>query len=490
MKHRGRHRRRRRGRALRASLAGTALALTAAATLISTSQAAGGETPGALSSITSAGELRSLQLRETLTDRTELHTLANEMGGGVGVDEVLRSANHAMRNEGDCFATEKDNLPVEPVSARAYCWEPGDAVSDKWVPRSVTTSRNNQVIASGWTHSGVESDTPGGDTTSADGTGTAGAGTAGRGTDGAGADGTGTGATDDEGLARVAFVDASDPANLRYRWVLLVVPTAGAQGFEGLRSRLGGMAWYEDKLIVTARGPESRGRQDDSLYVFDLARFLRPDVTDSDVIGRTGDGWSAHHYRYALPAVAAYTPPAGGGCDARDNDGVPCFGSLSLDRTLTPPTVVANERFRPSREEPARVWRYALDITGDRTGLLTTTGRESSTVATEAYETEATGVRGVLAHKGDWYVDQAAEKRDEHGTLWRQDEDGAEAVKCPEGASSGKSGSDLESYACWGRHTASLSYSPETGEMWTLTGPVPERVLYAVKLSDVDSALS
>lgn len=35
-----------------------------------------------------------------------------------------------------------------------------------------------------------------------------------------------------------------------------------------------------------------------------------------------------------------------------------------------------------------------------------------------------------------------------------------------------------------------LSYSPETGEVWTLTDPIPERVLYAVRLSDVDSALS
>ncbi|MFF6784642.1 hypothetical protein [Streptomyces sp. NPDC012510] len=453
MKHRGRHRRRRRGRALRASLAGTALALTAAATLISTSQAAGGETPGALSSITSAGELRELGLRETLTDGTELHSLADEMGGGVGVDEVLRSANHAMRAEGDCFASEKQNLPAEPEAARAYCWEPADAVDDTWVPRSVTTSRDNQVIVAGWTHS-ADDDRAG---------------------------------TDDEGLTRVAFVDARDPASLRYRWVLLVVPKADGQGFDGLRSRLGGMAWYEDKLIVTARGPESGGRQDDSLYVFDLARFLRADMTDSEVIGKVGDGWSAHHYRYVLPAVAAYSPAAGGGCDARDNDGVPCFGSLSLDRTATRPSVVATESFRPGREEPARVWRYALDTTADRTGLLATTGRESDVAATEAYRTEATGVRGVLSHGGRWYVGQAGEGRDGHDTLWRQDEDGAKAATCAENKADEKSG--LRSYACWGRHTASLSYSPETDEVWTLTDPIPERVLYAVKLSDVDGTL-
>lgn len=461
MKHRGRHRRRRRGRALRASLAGTALALTAAATLISTSQAAGGETPGALSSITSAGELRALQLRETLTDEAGSRTLAEETGGGVGLGEVLGSANHAMRAEPDCFSTEKGDLPVEPVTARAYCWEPGDAVDDRWVPRSVTTSRDNRVIVSGWTHTG-----------------------AGHGT---GANGTGGVRAGDRGLARVAFVDASDPSNLRYRWVLLVVPTAGERGFEGLRARLGGMAWYEDKLIVTARGPQGRGGQDDSLYVFDLAGFLRADVIDSETIGRSGDGWSAHHYRYALPAVASYTPSTGGGCDARDDHGVPCLGSLSLDRTSTPPSVVASERSRPGGEGHTRVWRYALDMTAGRTGLLTTAGRASRAVATEAYETEASGVRGVLAHQGDWYVDQRAEDRGGHGTLWRQDEEGAGAARCSADETDGTS--DIRSYACWGRHTASLSYSPETDEVWTLTAPVPERVLYAVKLSDIADTL-
>lgn len=216
--------------------------------------------------------------------------------------------------------------------------------------------------------------------------------------------------------------------------------------------------------------------------MFDLARFLRADVTDSETIGRSGNGWSAHHYRYALPAIASYSPPRARGCDARDDDGVPCLGSLSLDRTSTPPGIVASERPAPGGARPTRVWRYALDITGDRTGLPAT-GRASMAVPTEAYETEASGVRGVLSHQGDWYVDQAAEKREGHGTLWRQDDEGAEATRCAADGADEKSG--IRSYACWGRHTASLSYSPESDELWTLTDPVPERVLYAVRLSDV-----
>lgn len=48
MSARGRHRRRKRGRALRAVLTGAALGLTAAATMISASQATVGSDPGAL----------------------------------------------------------------------------------------------------------------------------------------------------------------------------------------------------------------------------------------------------------------------------------------------------------------------------------------------------------------------------------------------------------------------------------------------------------
>ncbi|WP_159774295.1 hypothetical protein [Streptomyces sp. HM190] len=445
MKHRGRHRRRRRGRALRASLAGTALALTAAATLISTSQAAGGKTPGGLSSVGSAAELHELRLKESLTDRTALETLTAGMGGRVGVDEVLRSANHTMRDESDCFVTEKGVLPVAPTAARAYCWEAPDAVDDRWRPQSVTTSRDNKVIVSGWTHAGT---------------------TAG-----------------EEGLARVAFVDASDPSHLKYRWVLLVVPQADGKGLKAVRSRLGGMAWYENKLIVTARNPQNSGYRDDSLFVFDLDRFLRADVTDSDAIGKVDRGFSAHHYRYVLPAVASYSPASGETCDARGNDGVPCLTSVSLDRTSTPPSVVANESFTTGSGTAARVWRYDLDTVSDRAGLLGTTGRQGEVEADEAYETKATGVRGVLSHDGDWYVSQAAAKQGRHGTVWRQDEEHARAATCTNGTS------EHQSYACWGLHGGPLSYAPGTSELWTLTAPVPERVLYAVRLSDVESAL-
>ncbi|MEU3791054.1 hypothetical protein AB0F07_14790 [Streptomyces fructofermentans] len=459
MSQRGRHRRRKKGRVLRATLSGAALALTAAATIISTSQAAGSDNPGPLTPVTSSAEIGRLQLRENLADGTALDRLTGAMGGPVGVDTVLDGADHPMRNRADCDAGESAALPVEPAATRAYCWDGGDATTQEWRPQSVTTSGDadrdgrwgdDRVILAGWTRAASAADASVGE----------------------------------EGLARVAFIDASDPDALRYRWVLLVAPTADGEDFAPVHSRLGGMVWYQDKLITTAgdgTGP------DDALLVFDMNRILRADAGGAGV-GRSGDHWSADGHRYVLPAVGSYDLP-GGTCRARDNDARPCFASLSLDRTSTPDSLVANEWFSPGGGEHARIWRYDYSTAGGRTGLLAGTAR-GVVNADEAYETEAVGLQGVLSHRpdgadaADWYTGHTPGGSDRNGTLWRQNESTAKAARC---------GSD-PTYACWGRHTESLSYWQETGELWTLSGRAARgddtgRVLYAVPLADVDGSV-
>ncbi|MGW1526957.1 hypothetical protein [Streptomyces sp. NPDC001588] len=461
MTQRGRHRRKRRGRALRATLAGAALALTAAATLISTSQAAGGDSPGGLTPVTAATETAKLSLHEELTGRSTLDRLSRATGGGVGVHDVLASADRTMRERNACDAAETSALPVKPAATRAYCWADDDATAGDWVPRSVTTSGDAQddgrwgtdrVILSGWTHDGGGSIERAGD----------------------------------RGLARIAFIDANDPARLAYRWVLLVTPRSDGRDFSAVRTGLSGMVWYQDKLYVTDRG---------SLLVFDLHRILKADV-DGPAIGRVHGGYAAHGYRYVLPSIGSYRL-TGGPCSRVDDRGVPCFSALSLDRTSAPDSLVAAERFRRgSTDSPARVWRYPFSTAPGHTGLLAADGLHDVR-ASEAYRTDASGVQGVLSHRhggaarADWYVDRAPSVGGRHGTIWRQDLSGAGAATC----------SADESRACWGRHTASLSYWPQTGEVWTLTagatsggdGPVPGpawgRVLYAVPLASVDDAL-
>ncbi|WP_055616308.1 hypothetical protein [Streptomyces phaeochromogenes] len=466
MTYRGRHRRRTKGRVLRAALSGTALALTAAATIISTSQAAGSDNPGPLTSITSSSEVNKLQLHENLVSGTTLDTLQSGMGGNVGVGAVLDSANHPMRNKAECDATESAALPVEPTATRAYCWDSGDATTQKWLPQSVTTSGdadndgkwgNDRVILAGWTHNDHKAGEP----------------------------------ADDKGLARIAFIDANDPNNLKYRWVLLVAPLSGGNDFGAVRSHVGGMVWYQDKLIVTAKNGADHNN---ALFVFDMNSILRADVNSTE-IGKVSGGWSARGYQYVMPAIGSYNL-TGGACSASNDNAVPCFGSISLDRTSTPDSLVANEWFSSGGSEPARVWRYYYSTASDRTGLLGSNASDNVN-ADEAYETKAVGLQGVLSHKpsgaskADWYTGYAPGTRDRHGTLWRQNESTAKATKCGGGGS----------YACWGQHTESLSYWQETGELWTLTEwaankdneweppVIPERVLYAVPLSEVDGSV-
>ncbi|MFJ7150413.1 hypothetical protein ACIQVT_19765 [Streptomyces sp. NPDC100445] len=443
MKHRGRHRRRRRGAALRGVLAGTALALTAAATLISASQAQVAENPGALKPLTSPADTGPLRLQEHLVPAPTLDRLAAGMGRPVGVDAVLRSADRTLRGAAHCSSDERASLPVAPAPARGYCWDRADGPGEGWRPASVTTSGDadddgvwgtHRVVLAGWTHPA------------------------------------GTGRPAGRSLARVAFVDADDPAHLAYRWVLLVVPARGGRDYRPLASGISGMVWYENKLLVTARTGSA-----DALYVYDLDRVQRTTV-DGPAIGRVPGGWSADGYRYVLPAVGSYRF-ASGRCAA---SGPPCPGALSLDRGTAPDSLVAAEWTEPGGDRHTRLWRYAFSTDPARAGLLATNaaGRVD---AVEAYRTRATGVRGVLSYRKagadhpSWYVGRLPGSRDGRGGMWRQDTAGADAARC---------GPD-SSHRCWARDAGSLSYWQETGEVWSLS----DRMLFALPLADLDRSL-
>lgn len=443
MKHRGRHRRRRRGAALRAVLAGTALALTATATLISVSQAEVTDGPGALKPLSSPADTGRLRLQEQLVPARTLDRLSAAMGGTVGVDDVLASADRGMREGDDCSSADHASLPVAPAPARAYCWDPADTAATDWRPASVTTSGDadddgvwgtHRVLLSGWTHSAT------------------------------------TGRTAERGLARIAFVNADDPARLAYRWVLPVVPVDGGRDYRGLASGVYGMVWYQDKLLVTTRSGSA-----DALYVYDLDRIERTTV-DGPAIGRVPGGWSADGYQYVMPAVGSYRFTAGRCAPS----GPPCTGALALDRSTAPDSLVAAEWTPPDGDRKARLWRYAFSTDPGRGGLLATdaAGRVN---AVEEYRTRAAGIRGVLSYRqagtdrASWYVGRLPGSRDGHGDLWRQDATGAKAAHC---------GSDA-SHRCWAEGAGSLSYWQETGEVWSLS----DRMLFALPLAVLDHSL-
>ncbi|TXS48422.1 hypothetical protein EAO75_15815 [Streptomyces sp. uw30] len=428
MKHRGRHRRRKQGRAVRAFLAGTALALTAAATMISASQATVGDNPGALTPLTRAADTGALRLQEQSVPQATLDGLSSGMGKPVGVSAVLETADRSLRDAAGCTATERSALPVAPTATRAYCWDAADTRT--WRAGAVTTSgdadddgwwNDNRVILSGWNEG-----------------------------------------TADRGLARVSFVDANDLAHLRYASALLVVPVDGGRDYRALTSRLSGMVWYQDKLLVTAA---------DGLYVYDMNRVQRTTV-DSAAVGRVAAGWSAHGHRFVLPAVGSYRLT---GASA-----APHLGGISLDRSTAPDSLVASERTAADSDRPARLWRYDFDKDPARPGLLATDATGSAS-AVEAYETDASGIEGVLSHRASgaqdpaWYVGRAPGSTDRHGSLWRQDAEGAEATRCGE----------QNAPRCWGLQAGPLSYWEATGEVWSQSG----RMLFAMPLESIDGAL-
>ena len=423
MKQRGRHRRQKRGRALRAFLAGTALALTAAATMISASQATVGDRPGALKALAASERTAGLRLQERLVPRSTLDRLAAAMGRPVGVSTVLDDADHSLLGAADCTTGERTALPLAPAATRAYCWDAADTRG--WRAGAVTTSGDadddghwgdRRVILSGWTHQAGRSTKP--------------------------------------GLARVAFVDASDADRLTYAWATLAVPVDGGRDYRGLTSPVSGMVWYQDKLLVTAA---------DGLYVYDMHRIQRATV-DSGAVGRVRGGWAADGARYVLPAVGAYRLTGGNARPA----------AISLDRSTAPDSLVASEWVPADSGRHTRLWRYSFSSDPSRAGLLATDPAGRAT-ATEAYETKTAAVGGVLSHGSQWYLARPADPADGHGTLWRQNARDAKATRC------GSDGTNR----CWAGPSGSLSYWEETGEVWSQSG----RMLYAVPLGSIDGAL-
>ncbi|WP_030313575.1 hypothetical protein [Streptomyces sp. NRRL B-3229] len=431
MKHRGRHRRRRRGRALRAFLAGTALALTAAATMISASQATVAANPGELKSLDSPAETASLRLRESLVPERSLDRLSAAMGRPVGVSAVLDSAERSLRDAIDCTAGEREALPVAPSATAAYCWDAADTRS--WRAGAVTTSGDadddgvwgtHRVILSAWSRTGT--------------------------------------AAHGGGLARVAFVDADDMSRPTYSWVLLAVPVDGGRDYRGLVSQVSGMVWYQNKLLVTASGDGG-----DALYVYDINRIQRAGVR-SDAVGKVRGGWSAHGAQWVLPAVGSYRLTGGDTGGARPD-------YLSLDRSTAPDSLVASEWVSSGDDRGTRLWRYDFSGAAGRAGLLATDAGGYARVH-DAYLTKASGSGPVLSYDSQWYLSRAAGAEGDHGTLWRQTTSGpAKATRC---------GTD-DSRNCWSGESESLSYWEQTGEVWSQSG----RVLFALPLTSIDRSL-
>jgi hypothetical protein len=240
----------------------------------------------------------SIHLRRTDENAADIESAAQHLGRRVGIVGMLAHLNRQATRV--------------PVPGRAvewgFRWNDADVATQRWFPQGITTSADA------------------GDTETHDGD------VAGRrllvtswyskATGGA-----------NQG-SRITVVDLD---TLEYRHVLLVVPERGRHGrvrFEPLLVHAGGLVWCGPYLHVagTRRG---------------LFTCLLEDLIRVDSSGET------FGYRYVLPVRFAYD------AEATDGEEMMRYSFLSLDRTSTPPHLVAGEYGRADMTH--RLVRFPLD---------------------------------------------------------------------------------------------------------------------------------
>lgn len=293
-----------------------------------------------------------LHLMRTEENQAEIAALATLLGGPTGLDAVLGDLNRRGRRSWGFFGRAVDH---------AFTWDRDDRGTTDWWPQGITTSADasdteeiagRRLLAVTWY------------------------------------------APEGAGVAmgsRITFVDLD---TLRYRHVLLVVPTLreGRLQLEPLRVHAGGVVWLGRYLHVAAT---SRGFM--TLRLDDLMRI--PDDRAGDAwgaglrrLGVDGDRVASYGYRYVLPVRFAYR--------AATDDGHTKlrYSFLSLDRGSQPPTLVAGEY--GLGEQTRRLARFPLDVTS---GLLET-GADGLARPLELEDGGVSAMQGASIVGGTWHV--------------------------------------------------------------------------------------
>jgi hypothetical protein len=327
----------------------------------------------------------------------------------VSANTVVNDANYPMTG---CTSTEKAALPRVPTATTAMCWDADRAESASWNPQGITTSGDadddgmwgpDKIILSGW--HGTET----------------------------------LGRSDD---ARIHFINYDNPSAPAFRMVYLTVPNSTGSTFSVAKAHMGGMAWYGDKIYVTAVGNTST-----AIRVFSTTHILQ--MTDSaSAIGRTSSGYAAYGYKYAMMQVGYYTY-TGGACDMSTDAGVPCFSSISLDRSTSPTSLVTTEYFS-DQTLYGRLYRYGMGA-----NYLLAANSAGTVAATDAYRSHVGNMQGVLAYDGKWYVAHSSATLP--GQLWAQTTSSSNSATC--GTTSTRT--------CWATHPEGLTYDWSTGLVWS-----------------------
>lgn len=244
---------------------------------------------------------------------------------------------------------------------------------------------------------------------------------------------------------RLAVVDVTNPADVRYRFALLVEPsgTTAAPSFRSVNIHAGGIAWVGDRLYVPQTGTGFR--------VFDLAHILRVDSLE-DRIGydATTGSFAAYGYKYVIPQSERISST---------NTCASVFSFVAYDRTSTPPSLVTGEYDADS--VAGRLYRWPLTTSGR---LQVTTG--DRVIPTATYFMGESHVQGALAHDGTWWLSSS-----------RPAGGAGELVRVAEDTSSVRLG--------WSDSPEDLAYDPQRDSVWSLSEGTDARYVFDVARASI-----
>ena len=317
-------------------------------------------------------------------------------------------------------ATRVTSVPGNPPGlTRAFQWQSGDETVAYWTPQGITGSFDGRddglvdgkkLVLVSWYYDQASD----------------------------------PGSTTNKGV-RIAIADVTDPANVRYRFALLVEPVekAGRTDFAPIAIHAGGLAWVGDYLYVPVTGSGFR--------VFDLSRILRVS-TAKDQLGYDAatDTYYAHGYSYAIPQVGMYSDV--GTCE-------PVFSFVALDRSTTPPTLVSGEYAASSLA--GRLYRWPLDASGRL--VVTASGH---VIPDGAWFEGQSNVQGAMAHDDTFWLSSSA-PAGAAGALYRT-----------------KVGSSSTTLG-WIDSPEDLAFDPQAKVLWSLSEGNGARYVIAVSLSAI-----
>ena len=350
-----------------------------------------------------------LHLVRTSERVDEVAALAERLGGRVGLEGVLDDLNRAAR---------PGRVPGLAVRW-GFRWDEEDHRSRRWWPQGITTSADAHP---GETFAGRRVLLTSAYSKTLDGLSKG---------------------------ARVSVVDLTDPARVRYRHVLLVEPYVGTGGRVDVRPvhvHAGGIVWHGDHLHVagTRRG-FSTFRLDDVVRV--------PAGGDPRRLGIGRDEVHGYGYRYLLPLRFGY--------DAVTRDGLEQlrYSFLSLDRSSTPPALVAGEYGRG--DMTTRLVRYEIDPGS----ALLTADDEGASRPLLLDERGIGHTQGAVVVGGRWYLTTSA-GRYRLGSVW-----------------SGTPGDLVRHRFALPVGPEDITYWPSTDDLWSLSEYPGHRYVFAMPRS-------